>query len=112
MRPSGGGKTRISFLVPSRGLIGYHGDFLTDTRGTGIMSRLFHSYAPFKGPIDGRRNGTLIANSTGPAVAYALWNLEDRCPLFNPPGPEVYEGMHIGHPNHRHDPADNTFHVQ
>jgi GTP-binding protein len=96
MRPSGGGKTRVSFLVPSRGLIGYHGDFLTDTRGTGIMSRLFHSYAPFKGPIEGRRNGTLIANSTGSAVAYALWYLEERGPLFITPGTEVYEGMIIG----------------
>jgi GTP-binding protein len=96
MRPSGGGKTRISFLVPSRGLIGYHGDFLTDTRGTGIMSRLFHSYAPFKGPIEGRRNGTLISNSGGTAVAYALWYLEERGPLFITPGTEVYEGMIIG----------------
>jgi GTP-binding protein len=103
MRPSGGGKTRVSFLVPSRGLIGYHGDFLTDTRGTGIMSRLFHSYAPFKGPIDGRRNGTLIANSTGTAVAYALWNLEDRGPMFITPGTEVYEGMIIGEHNRGSD---------
>ncbi len=103
MRPSGGGKTRVSFLVPSRGLIGYHGDFLTDTRGTGIMSRLFHSYAPFKGPIEGRRNGTLIANSTGTAVAYALWNLEERGPMFITPGTEVYEGMIIGEHNRGSD---------
>ncbi len=103
MRPSGGGKTRVSFLVPSRGLIGYHGDFLTDTRGTGIMSRLFHAYAPYKGPIEGRRNGTLIANSTGSAVAYALWYLEERGPLFITPGTEVYEGMIIGEHNRGSD---------
>jgi GTP-binding protein len=103
MRPSGGGKTRVSFLVPSRGLIGYHGDFLTDTRGTGIMSRLFHAYAPYKGPIEGRRNGTLIANGGGTAVAYALWYLEERGPLFITPGTEVYEGMIIGEHNRGSD---------
>jgi GTP-binding protein len=103
MRPSGGGKTRVSFLVPSRGLIGYHGDFLTDTRGTGMMSRLFHAYAPFKGPIEGRRNGTLIANGGGTAVAYALWYLEERGPLFITPGTEVYEGMIIGEHNRGSD---------
>jgi GTP-binding protein len=96
MRPSGGAKTRVSFLVPSRGLIGYHGEFLTDTRGTGIMSRLFHGYAPFKGPIEGRRNGVLISTSGGDAVAYALWYLEERGPLFISPGEQVYEGMIIG----------------
>jgi GTP-binding protein len=96
MRPSGGGKTRLTFHVPTRGLIGYHGEFLTDTRGTGIMSRLFHGYAPFKGPIEGRRNGVLISNSGGSAVAYALWYLEERGPLFIDPGTQVYEGMIIG----------------
>ncbi len=96
MRPSGGGKLRLSFLVPARGLIGYHGDFLTDTRGTGIMSRLFHGYGPYKGPIEGRRNGVLISNSGGVAVAYALWYLEERGPLFIGSGTEVYEGMIIG----------------
>ena len=96
MRPSGGGKTRLVFLVPSRGLIGYQGEFLTDTRGTGVMARLFNSYAPFKGPIPDRRNGVLISNSGGHAVAYALWNLEDRGPMFIEPGTEVYEGMIIG----------------
>jgi GTP-binding protein len=96
MRPSGGGKTRLVFLVPSRGLIGYQGEFLTDTRGTGVMARLFNSYAPFKGPIPDRRNGVLISNSDGHAVAYALWNLEDRGPMFIEPGTEVYEGMIIG----------------
>jgi GTP-binding protein len=96
MRPSGGAKTRISFLVPSRGLIGYHGQFLTDTRGTGIMSRLFHAYMPYKGAIEGRRNGVLISNANGNAVAYALWYLEERGPMFITPGTQVYEGMIIG----------------
>jgi GTP-binding protein len=96
MRPSGGGKTRVTFLVPSRGLIGYHGEFLTDTRGTGVMTRLFHGYAPHKGPIPGRREGSMIANCQGKAVAYALWNLEERGRLFVEPGDEVYEGMIIG----------------
>jgi GTP-binding protein len=96
MRPSGGAKTRMVFHVPSRGLIGYHGQFLTDTRGTGVMSRLFHGYAPHKGPIEGRRNGVLISNSAGIAVAYALWYLEDRGPMFITPGTQVYEGMIIG----------------
>jgi GTP-binding protein len=96
MRPSGGAKTRVNFLVPSRGLIGYHGEFLTDTRGTGIMSRLFHGYAPHKGPIEGRRNGVLISTGGGSAVAYALWYLEERGPLFINPGEAVYEGMIIG----------------
>ncbi|MBS0271104.1 MAG: translational GTPase TypA [Proteobacteria bacterium] len=96
MRPSGGGKTRIVFIAPSRGLIGYQGEFLTDTRGTGIMSRLFHSYGAFKGPIGGRRNGVLISNATGQAVAYALWNLEDRGVMFIVPGTAIYEGMIIG----------------
>ncbi|MDA8231144.1 MAG: translational GTPase TypA [Magnetospirillum sp.] len=96
MRPSGGGKTRITFLAPSRGLIGYHGEFLTDTRGTGLMNRMFHGYAPYKGAIEGRRNGVLISNGTGEAVAYALWNLEERGPMFIPSGVKVYEGMIIG----------------
>ncbi|HUX78304.1 MAG TPA: translational GTPase TypA [Alphaproteobacteria bacterium] len=96
LRPSGGGKTRITFIAPSRGLIGYQGEFLTDTRGTGIMSRLFHSYAAYKGPIGGRRNGVLISNVMGQAVAYALWNLEDRGGMFITPGTAVYEGMIIG----------------
>jgi GTP-binding protein len=96
MRPSGGGKTRLVFHVPSRGLIGYQGEFLTDTRGTGVMARLFHSYAPFRGTIPDRRTGVLISNSPGFAVAYALWNLEDRGPMFIEPGTDVYEGMIIG----------------
>ena len=96
MRPSGGGKSRLVFHAPSRGMIGYHGEFLTDTRGTGIMNRLFHSYAPYKGPIAGRRNGVLIANGEGIAVAYALWNLEERGPMMIDPGVPIYEGMIIG----------------
>ncbi len=96
MRPSTGGKSRLVFLVPSRGLIGYQGEFMTDTRGTGVMSRLFNSYAPFKGTIPDRRNGVLISNIGGAAVAYALWNLEERGPMFIEPGADVYEGMIIG----------------
>ena len=96
MRPSGGGKTRVTFHAPARGLIGYHGEFLTDTRGTGIMNRLFHSYAPYKGPIQGRRNGVLISTGAGNAVAYALWNLEERGVMFVDPGAALYEGMIIG----------------
>jgi GTP-binding protein len=96
MKSSGSGKQRLTFNVPSRALIGYHGEFLTDTRGTGIMNRLFHGYAPYKGPIDRRRNGTLISLGDGKAVAYALWNLEDRGPMFIDPGDKVYAGMIIG----------------
>jgi GTP-binding protein len=96
MRPSGGGKLRLTFFGPTRGLIGYQGEFLADTRGTGVMSRLFHGYAPFKGPIEGRRNGVLISNANGAAVAYALWNLEERGPMFVDPGTQVYQGMIVG----------------
>jgi GTP-binding protein len=96
MRPSGAGKTRLVFHAPSRGLIGYHGEFLTDTRGTGVMNRIFHEYGPYRGPITGRRNGALIANAEGVSVAYAMWNLEDRGPMFIDPGIAVYEGMIIG----------------
>jgi GTP-binding protein len=96
MRPSGGGKQRLTFLAPTRGLIGYQGEFMTDTRGTGVMSRLFHGYAPWKGPIEGRRNGVLISTADGASVAYALWNLEDRGPMFITPGTPVYQGMIVG----------------
>jgi GTP-binding protein len=96
MRPSGGGKTRITFSAPSRGLIGYHGEFLSDTRGTGIMNRLFEKYGPYKGPIEGRANGVLISNGTGEAVGYALNMLEDRGVLFVSPQEKIYEGMLIG----------------
>jgi GTP-binding protein len=96
MRPSGGGKTRLTFSAPSRGLIGYHGEFLSDTRGTGIMNRLFEKYGPYKGPIQGRQNGVLISMGNGEAVAYALNMLEERGILFISPGEKLYEGMVIG----------------
>ncbi|MGE8142039.1 translational GTPase TypA [Novosphingobium sp. NPDC080210] len=96
MRPSGAGKTRLTFSAPSRGLIGYHGEFLSDTRGTGIMNRLFEKYGPHKGVIEGRINGVLISNCTGEAVAYALNSLEDRGILFVRPQDKIYEGMIIG----------------
>jgi len=96
MRLSGGGQQRLVFYVPTRGLIGYQGELLTDTRGTGIMNRLFHAYAPYKGEIQGRRNGVLISTEAGEAVAYALWNLEDRGPMMIDPGVRVYAGMIVG----------------
>jgi GTP-binding protein len=96
MRPSGGGKLRLTFAIPSRGLIGYYGEFLTDTRGTGVMNRLFSGYGPWKGPIEGRRNGSLISNSPGAAVHYALFYLQERGTLFVDPGDAVYEGMILG----------------
>ncbi|WP_284163193.1 translational GTPase TypA [Frigidibacter sp. SD6-1] len=96
MRPAGVGKTRIVAHVPSRGLIGYHGQFLTDTRGTGVLNRIFHGWAPHKGPIQGRRVGVLISMENGVSVAYALWNLEERGKLFIGAQEQVYEGMIIG----------------
>jgi GTP-binding protein len=96
MRPTGAGKTRLTFLAPSRGLIGYHGEFLTDTRGTGVINRIFNSYAPYKGAVQGRTNGVLISNGQGEAVPYALWYLEERGKLFVVPGNKIYEGMIIG----------------
>jgi GTP-binding protein len=96
MRPSGGDKTRLVFHAPSRGLIGYHGEFLTDTRGSGVMNRLFHGWAPWKGEIPGRRNGALISNDKGQSTAYALWNLEERGTMFIADGEDVYEGMIVG----------------
>jgi len=96
MRPSGGGKVRLAFLMPSRGLIGYHGEFLTDTRGSGVMNRLFAGYGPWKGPIEGRRNGVLISNADGESVHYALFYLQERGVLFIDPGEKVYVGMIIG----------------
>ncbi|MET0137837.1 MAG: translational GTPase TypA, partial [Sphingobium sp.] len=95
-RPSGGGKTRITFTAPSRGLIGYHGEFLSDTRGTGIMNRLFEKYGPHKGKIEGRKNGVLISNGSGEANAYALGPLEERGVLMVGVGEALYEGMIIG----------------
>ncbi|WP_170394144.1 translational GTPase TypA [Ruegeria arenilitoris] len=96
MRPAGAGKTRIIAHVPSRGLIGYHGEFLTDTRGTGVLNRVFHGWAAHKGPIPGRRAGVLISMEKGQAVAYALWNLEERGRMFVAPQTDVYQGMVIG----------------
>ncbi|WEK46155.1 MAG: translational GTPase TypA [Candidatus Andeanibacterium colombiense] len=96
MRPSGGGKTRITFSAPSRGMIGYHGEFLSDTRGTGIMNRLFEKYGPHKGTIEGRKNGVLISNGAGEANAYALGPLEERGILMVGVGEKLYEGMIIG----------------
>lgn len=96
MNPSGGGKTRLIFVAPSRGLIGYQSEFLTDTCGTGVMNRLFHSYAPYKGAITGRRNGVLVSMESGKAVPYALWKIQERGPLFIPAGVAVYAGMIIG----------------
>jgi GTP-binding protein len=96
MRPTGAGKTRLTFWAPSRGLIGYHGEFLTDTRGTGVINRMFHGYAPYKGPVAGRTNGVLISTGDGEAVPYALWYLEERGKLFVVPGTKVYTGMIVG----------------
>ncbi|MBY0336835.1 MAG: translational GTPase TypA [Acetobacteraceae bacterium] len=96
MRPSGGGKTRLTFHMPSRGLIGYHSEFLTDTRGTGIMNRLFLGYLAWAGNIEGRRNGSLISNVDGETTQYALFYLQERGALFVDPGAKVYVGMIIG----------------
>ena len=96
MRPSGVGRTRLVFHAPTRGLIGYQGELLSDTRGTAVMNRLFHAYAPHKGEIRGRHTGVLISNGSGESVAFALWNLEDRGPMMIEPGIKVYEGMIIG----------------
>jgi GTP-binding protein len=96
LKPAGGGKVRMVFIAPSRGLIGYHGEFLTDTRGTGVMNRLFDRYGPYKGPISGRQNGVLISMEQGQSVPYALNALEERGVLFIGPGEKLYEGMVIG----------------
>ena len=96
MRPSGGGKVRLTFHMPSRGLIGYHSEFLTDTRGTGIMNRMFAGYGPWKGTLEGRRNGSLISNSDGETVQYSLWYLQERGTLFVDPGEKIYIGMILG----------------
>ncbi|WP_424628887.1 translational GTPase TypA [Bradyrhizobium sp. SYSU BS000235] len=96
MRPSGGNRLRLVFYAPTRGLIGYQGELMTDTRGTAIMNRLFHDYLPYKGEIQGRRNGVLISNDQGEAVAYAMFKLEDRGPMMIEPGWRVYRGMIVG----------------
>lgn len=103
MAPAIGGKTRLKFLAPSRGLIGYQSQFMTETRGTGIMTRLFNSYVPFKGTIEKHRSGVLISTGQGQAVAYALFNLDDRGIFFVDPGDDVYEGMVIGEHNKSND---------
>ncbi|WP_317054666.1 translational GTPase TypA [Roseovarius rhodophyticola] len=103
MKPAGTGKTRIVAHVPSRGLIGYHGEFLTDTRGTGVLNRVFHSWAPHKGPIPGRRAGVLISMENGESVAYALWNLEDRGKMFIGAQAKIYTGMIIGEHSREND---------
>ncbi len=96
MRPSGGDRLRLVFHAPTRGLIGYQGELATDTRGTAVMNRLFYEYAPYRGEIQGRRNGVLISNDQGDAVAYAMWKLEDRGPMMIEPGWKVYRGMIVG----------------
>jgi len=108
LRPSGGGRLRLVFLAPTRGLIGYRGELLTDTHGTAVINRLFHGYAPFKGPIPRRRNGVLIANDQGEAVAYALWNLEDRGAMMIEPGCKVYKGMIVGEHSRGNDLVVNV----
>ena len=103
MKPAGAGKTRIIAHVPSRGLIGYHGEFLTDTRGTGVLNRVFHGWAPHKGTVPGRRAGVLISMEKGQSVAYALWNLEERGRMFIGAQADVYEGMIIGEHSREND---------
>ena len=103
MKPSGGNRQRLVFYAPTRGLIGYQSELMTDTRGTAIMNRLFKAYEPYKGEIPGRRNGVLMSNDNGEAVAYALWNLEDRGPMMIEPGWKVYQGMIIGEHNREND---------
>jgi GTP-binding protein len=108
MRNAGSGKTRLVFLAPSRGLIGYQGRFLTETRGTGVLNRVFHSYALYKGDISGRRNGALVSTETGQVVAYALFNLQDRGMMFVSPQDKVYEGMVVGEHNRENDLGVNV----
>ena len=103
MRPSGGNRLRLVFYAPTRGLIGYQGELMTDTRGTAIMNRLFHDYLPYKGEIQGRRNGVLISNEQGEAVAYAMFKLEDRGPMMIEPGWRVYSGMIVGEHTREND---------
>ncbi len=107
MAPSGAGKVKMTFIAPTRGLIGYHGEFLTDTRGTGIINRLFHGYGTFKGNVEGRRVGVLLAMDTGEATEYDLWKLEERGTIMVLPGTKVYEGMIVGEHNRDNDLAVN-----
>ncbi len=108
MKPSGGTRTRLVFHAPTRGLIGYQTELMSDTRGTAVMNRLFHGYRPYKGDIAGRRTGVLIATEEGAAVAYALWNLEDRGPMLIDPGTRVYPGMIVGEHARGNDLAVNV----
>jgi len=103
MRPSGTGRTRIKLIVPTRALIGYQPELLSDTRGTAIFNRLFHAFVPYKGDLPGRRTGVLISNGTGQSVAYALWNLEERGPMMIDAGVDVYEGMIVGEHSREND---------
>ncbi|WP_417307517.1 translational GTPase TypA [Devosia sp.] len=103
MRPSGVGRSRLRFYVPTRSLIGYQPELLSDTRGTAIFNRLFHEYQPYKGALPGRRTGVLISNGTGQAVAYALWNLEERGSMMIDAGVDIYEGMIVGEHNREND---------
>ncbi len=103
MRPSGGGRTRLVFFVPTRGLIGYQGELLTDTRGTAVMNRLFHAYAPYKGEVAGRRQGVLISNAAGEATAYSLFYLQERGAMMIDPQTRVYEGMIVGEHSREND---------
>jgi GTP-binding protein len=108
MRPSGGGRNRLVFLVPTRGLIGYQGELLTDTRGTAVMNRLFHAYAPYKGELPGRRNGVLISNGMGEATAYSLFYLQERGHMMIDPQTKVYEGMIVGQHSRDNDLVVNV----
>ena len=112
MRPSGGGKTKITFIGPSRGLIGYHGQFLTETRGTGIMNRVFENYGPYKGAIPGRRNGVLVSMDNGDSAAYSLWTLQERGKLFIGHGEKIYQGMIIGENSRENDLEVNPLKVK
>jgi len=103
IRAGGGGKQRLFFRIPTRGLIGYHGEFLTDTRGTGVLHRLYAGYGPFKGPIPARRTGVLISANDGVAMLYSLFNLADRGPMFINPTVQVYEGMIVGEHTREND---------
>ena len=108
MRPSGGGRTRLVFFVPTRGLIGYQGELLTDTRGTAVMNRLFHAYAPHKGEVAGRRAGVLISNAMGEATAYSLFYLQERGAMMIDPQTRVYEGMIVGEHSRENDLVVNV----
>ncbi|MDC1243765.1 translational GTPase TypA, partial [Amylibacter sp.] len=103
MKQVGAGKTRIVAHVPARGLIGYHGEFLTDTRGTGVLNRVFHDWAPYKGVMPGRRSGVLISMENGQSVSYAIFNLEDRGRFFIGPQEDVYQGMILAEHNREND---------